>query len=72
MTNTNTRFAIVSAVSRSIVYVLDAPSSDAALEGAAASLDRTRVPAAWSATPVDKLPPDLHELARAWRPVEAT
>lgn len=60
------KYAITNATSRSVVFVCDANSKDEALANAMAALDRSKVPASWSAWAVAELPNDLRAEATAW------
>lgn len=56
-------YAIVSVVSRSVVWTGEADSKEHALQLAVIALDRTRPPAAWDACLVSDLPADLQAQA---------
>lgn len=60
------KFAVLNVVSRSVVFVCEAADALDALEIAKLGLDRTKVPAAWSAQPVADLPGDYAACAEAW------
>lgn len=66
MTN-EIQYAVTAATSRTIVWVCNATSKDEALAKAMASLERTKIPASWSACPVTELPADLKTEALAWK-----
>lgn len=62
------KFAVVSATSRSVVFVCEAATKEAAISAAVTGLDRSRAPASWDAWQVSELPSDLQVDAEKWRP----
>lgn len=68
METTRTKYAVTSATNRTVIFVCDAASKKDALQQAMSALDRTKVPASWSAWTVAELPADLQADAAKWQP----